>query len=487
MKLFISLTIIFLTLSANAGIPVWTFRPLTATTVSVPSNGSAIVRYKITNQSSRLHTLHMQPIEGITQLTTGLGVCGNPFVLAVKNASCTLSLQINGNQLTKPISNGPVVCEQKKQLECYRPSAKESLHINQAPPITDAIITIMDSPLTLTTNSSPGTLTISNTSFIIAATNITSNFTSTALDGNVIETGNTCTNVPPQNSCTLTYTPGSTVVTQTNFPIQGSNTNVVNAAMQIDSGSTITTINPTSGPTSGGAGVTLIGTGFTGATSVTFDGMNATSINVVNSSTVTAVTPAHVVGAVDVVITTPSGSATLTNGYTYLTTAVGQPGFGGTIACLNGGLNNLIAASADNSMGIHWGGVTPIVTGATSNTNGAANTTTIVNTPGQVTPNAATLCNDYEVDSQGNTPCESGNTCYNDWFLPAGINSTASGQMNCLYDNKSVIGGFTNILYWTSTEFDASNAYVQSFTNGDQLTFVKSSLNHVRCVRSFVP
>jgi fructose/tagatose bisphosphate aldolase len=78
----------------------------------------------------------------------------------------------------------------------------------------------------------------------------------------------------------------------------------------------------------------------TGATGVTFGGSAATSVNVVNSTTVTAVTPAHAAGAVDVVITTPSGSATDTNGYTYLTTAVGQSAYGGKIACLNGSLNN---------------------------------------------------------------------------------------------------------------------------------------------------
>ncbi|WBV69267.1 IPT/TIG domain-containing protein [Legionella pneumophila] len=100
----------------------------------------------------------------------------------------------------------------------------------------------------------------------------------------------------------------------------------------------------------------LTGTGLTGATAVTFGGIAATSVNVVNSTTVTAVTPAHAIGPVDVVIDTPVGGATLANGYTYLTTAVGQPSGGGIIACLNPG-NNLIAATTDISTGIVWGGL----------------------------------------------------------------------------------------------------------------------------------
>jgi hypothetical protein len=232
--------------------------------------------------------------------------------------------------------------------------------------------------------------------------------------------------------------------------------------------------------------VTLTGVGFTGATGVTFGGTAATSVNVVNSTTVTAVTPAHATGAVDVVITTPSGSATSTNGFTYLTTAVGQSAYGGTIACLNGSLNNLIAATADNSTSIQWGG-SGTTTNAISTTDGAANTTTIVAALGAGSTYAAGLCSDYEVDSQGNTPCESGNTCYNDWFLPAGNNTTSSGQLNCLYTNRTTIGGFASAGYWSSTEISSTNAWAQQFANGSQNSATKVSTRMVRCVRAFTP
>jgi hypothetical protein len=393
---------------------------------------------------------------------------------------------VNGSHLINPISKGPLVCEQGSTLLCYRPDRKDTLSITQAPPITGATITVTGSPLTLTTNGPTGTLTITNMSLIVAATNIQSNFTGTALAGNVTETGNTCANVAPQASCILTYTPGSTVVSQTNFSIQGTNTNTVTAAIQIDAGVTLTTVSPSSGAASGGTGVTLTGTGLNGTTGVTFDGTAATSVNVVIVTTVTAVTPAHAAGAVDVVITTPSGSATDTNGYTYVTTAVGQPAYGGTIACLNGGLNNLIAATADNSTGIQWGGFGTNITGA-STTDGNANTIAIVGVLGAGSTFAAGLCSNFEVDSQGNTPCESGNTCYNDWFLPAGNNTGASGQLNCLYTNRVAISGFASAFYWSSTEYDADFAWFQNFSGGGQNGLVKNGPSRVRCVRGFIP
>lgn len=361
------------------------------------------------------------------------------------------------------------------------------LHLSQAGAITDATLNVTDSTLTLTTNGPTGTLTINNTSLMEPATNITSNFTGTALDGNVTETGNTCASVAPQASCTLTYTPGSNVVPPTSFTIQGSNTNGTLAAIQIDAGLTLSSVSPASGSASGGTGVTLTGVGLTGTTDVTFGGVAATSVNVINSTTVSAVTPAHVIGAVDVVITTPSGSTTDVSGYTYLTTVVGQSAFGGTIACLNPS-NNLIAATADNSSGIQWYNGAFTTTGATSPTDGFANTTAIVTSQGAtITDYSAGLCQSYQVDSQGHTPCKSGNTCYSDWFLPAGHNAASSGQLNCLYTNQADIGGFASAFYWSSTENNQIEAWNQNFSGGSQGTNDKDNAYQVRCVRNFIP
>jgi alpha-tubulin suppressor-like RCC1 family protein len=81
----------------------------------------------------------------------------------------------------------------------------------------------------------------------------------------------------------------------------------------------ITSITPDHGPVTGGTDVTIAGTNFllTGSTAVTFDGVPATNVVVVNDHTITATTPAHIAGLVDVAISGLTGTATLTDGYEY--------------------------------------------------------------------------------------------------------------------------------------------------------------------------
>ena len=79
---------------------------------------------------------------------------------------------------------------------------------------------------------------------------------------------------------------------------------------------TISSIVPNSGPTAGGTSVVLTGTNFTGGT-VTFDGTTATC-TVDSDMQITCDSPAHVAGAVDVVVTTLGGSATSAGGFTYV-------------------------------------------------------------------------------------------------------------------------------------------------------------------------
>ena len=81
---------------------------------------------------------------------------------------------------------------------------------------------------------------------------------------------------------------------------------------------TITAISPNSGPTSGGTAVTITGTNFLSGATVTFGGTAATNVTVVSGTSITATTPAHAAGAVNVVVTDSGGSATVVNGFTYV-------------------------------------------------------------------------------------------------------------------------------------------------------------------------
>ena len=83
------------------------------------------------------------------------------------------------------------------------------------------------------------------------------------------------------------------------------------------------TVAPSGGSTAGNTSVTITGTNFVTGSTVTFAGTAATNVIVVNGTTITAKTPAHAAGAVNVVVTNPIGqSTTLTNGYLYGATPV---------------------------------------------------------------------------------------------------------------------------------------------------------------------
>lgn len=79
-----------------------------------------------------------------------------------------------------------------------------------------------------------------------------------------------------------------------------------------------TSIAPADGKTTGGTKVTITGAGFQPNATVTFDGLAATGVLVVDASTITATTPAHGSGVVSIVVTNPdTTTGTLVAGFTY--------------------------------------------------------------------------------------------------------------------------------------------------------------------------
>jgi hypothetical protein len=81
---------------------------------------------------------------------------------------------------------------------------------------------------------------------------------------------------------------------------------------------TVAAATPASGSTGGGTSVTITGTNFQSGATVTVGGSAATSVVFVNSTTLTAVAPAHAGGSVSVVVTNPSAQAgTLNPGFFY--------------------------------------------------------------------------------------------------------------------------------------------------------------------------
>lgn len=126
----------FMMAAAHAQSPVWSIIPLTQTTISVPSNGTATIQYQVTNLSilpPHTHTLFLQPFPfaGVTQ-DTSPGNCPNPFVLN-PGQSCTLTLNVQGSLLPGNVAGGPVVC-QLGTAQCYK--TENIFNINVTPATT---------------------------------------------------------------------------------------------------------------------------------------------------------------------------------------------------------------------------------------------------------------------------------------------------------------------------------------------------------------
>ena len=83
----------------------------------------------------------------------------------------------------------------------------------------------------------------------------------------------------------------------------------------------VTSVSPTSGSNAGGTTVIIAGTSFTGATAVSFGGTAAAAFTVNSATQITATSPVHAVGLVDITVTTPIGTSAIVAGdqFTYIT------------------------------------------------------------------------------------------------------------------------------------------------------------------------
>jgi Bacterial Ig-like domain (group 3)/Autotransporter beta-domain/IPT/TIG domain len=156
--------------------------------------------------------------------------------------------------------------------------------------------------------------------------------------------GTAATSVTVVSSTSITaVTPVHSVGTASVLVTTTGGTNSANTLFTYVAGPTIGTIAPSGGPIAGGTSVIITGSSLSGATAVTFGGVAATAFTVNSATQITATTPAHAAGAVDVVVTTPGGNATSTGGYTYAApptigtvTPSSGPNSGGTSVTISG-------------------------------------------------------------------------------------------------------------------------------------------------------
>ena len=148
--------------------------------------------------------------------------------------------------------------------------------------------------------------------------------------------------------------------------------------------------------------------------------------------------------------------------------SIGMSYCGGIIFYIDGtGQHGLISSTSDQSTGAQWGCYGTTIGGtSTAIGTGQSNTTRIINgcnTAGI----AARICDDLVLNG------------YDDWFLPS------RDELNLMYLQRTVVGGFADHIYWSSSEYDANNAWDQWFYGGSQYNRTKSNTLYVRAIRAF--
>ncbi len=158
-----------------------------------------------------------------------------------------------------------------------------------------------------------------------------------------------------------------------------------------------------------------------------------------------------------------------TGGYPVHT--IGESYGGGIVFYVyDNGQHGLIAATADQTpaIGIRWDNGTTVAINVVRDGihAGQYNTERIIAFQGAGNY-AAQLCANYTGGG------------YGDWYLPSKF------ELNLLYQQKNVVGGFVDNDYWSSTEYNSVNAYYQYITNGVQGNFYKYGYVSVRAIRAF--
>jgi len=68
---------------------------------------------------------------------------------------------------------------------------------------------------------------------------------------------------------------------------------------------------------------------------------------------------------------------------------------------------------------------------------------------------------------------------YQDWYL------ASKNELEQLYKQRKVVGNFNPFSYWSSSEVDATTAWMINFGNGSRIIQVKIASNALRPIRKF--
>ncbi len=222
----------------------------------------------------------------------------------------------------------------------------------------------------------------------------------------------------------------------------------------------VTSVTPAGGPVAGGAGVTINGTGFSGATAVDFGTLAATGLTVNAAGTqITATCPAQAAGTVDVTVTAPGGVSTTSTAdqFTYYALP--------TVTALSDSAGPVAGGTPVTITGTNFSGATTVLFGTVAATNVVLISSTQISA---TSPGEGAGSVDVTVVELGGTSTTSSADLFH--YVAAPTVSSLAPAGGSLAGNTTVTidgTGFTGV---TAVDFGTTPAESVTYDSAGQLT-----------------
>ena len=310
--------------SAATGVAVVNGTTITATT---PAGAAGTVNMTVTNPDGQSGTLSNAFTYNLTAPTvsnvspsTGLTAGGTAITITGTNFAAGAAVSLGGSPATGvTVVNGTTIAATTPAHAAGAVNITVTNTDGQNGTLTAGFSYLLPAPTV--SNASPNVgLTTGGTAITISGANFVAGVTVTVggspATGVAVLSGTTIAATTPAHAA------GAVNITVTNT--DGQSGTLTSGFTYVLPAPTVGNVSPNTGLTTGGTAITITGTNFVAGATATVGGSPAAGVAVITSTTITATTPAHAVGAVGVTVTNPdTQSGTLATGFTY--TAVGAP------------------------------------------------------------------------------------------------------------------------------------------------------------------
>ncbi|MEP6764169.1 MAG: IPT/TIG domain-containing protein [Gemmatimonadaceae bacterium] len=305
----------------------------TSITVTVPAHAAGVVPIVVTNADNQTGTLvgaytyavlGAAPTVSAVAPNSGTTAGGTPVSISGTNFAAGATVSFGGTPATGVVVNSPTF------ITAVTPS-KFAGAVAVTVTNTDAQVGTLAAGYTFVAASTvPAITSVSpNAGGVAGGTTVTivgSNFVvgSTVSIGGVQATGIVVNSPTRITAITAARIAGAVAVVVTNPDAQFATLNNGFTYVAASTVPTVAQVAPNTGSTAGGTAITITGVNFVTGSTVAIGGTAATNVVFVNSTTITATTPAKLAGAATVTVTNPTTLevGSLANGFTYTAPAI---------------------------------------------------------------------------------------------------------------------------------------------------------------------